>query len=60
MKHKELLDTIENGSAHVTLIDYETGIVILSTIWYNLIEEKYLKRKVKRTRITDHALRLTN
>jgi len=59
MKVKDLTNIMENGAAHVILIDNETGEVLLSTIWYNAIEEKYLNMQVKHICVRDYEMRLT-
>lgn len=58
MTVKDLVDKMENGAAHVVLISKDTGEVLLSTIWYNLIDEKYLNSKVKHICIRDYEMRL--
>lgn len=58
MKVKNLINLMENGAAHVMLIDNDTGEIILSTIWYNLIEDKYLNMQVKHICVKDYEMRL--
>lgn len=58
MTVKDLVDKMENGAAHVVLINKDTGVVLLSTIWYNLIEEEYLNTEVKHICIKDYEMRL--
>ena len=58
MKVKDLLNKMDNGAAHVILIDNETGEIILSTIWYNEIEDKYLNKSVKHICVKDYEMRL--
>ena len=56
MKLKELLGLIENGSVHFVLINHETGVVMLKTIWQNDIPETQLDREVLKIRITDYKI----
>lgn len=58
MTVKDLVDKMENGAAHVVLINKDTGEVLLSTIWYNLIKEEYLNAEVKHICIRDYEMRL--
>lgn len=55
---KDILDKMENGACHVILIDSFTGEVILKTIWYNAIDEKYLGMQVLSVCVRDYELRL--
>jgi len=59
MKVKDLTSIMENGAAHVILIDNTTGEILLSTIWYNAIEEKYLNMQVKHFCVRDYEMRLS-
>lgn len=58
MKVKELLKTIENGSAHIILVNHETGEIILKTIWHNGIPEKELNKEILKSKITDYTITL--
>ena len=58
MTVKDILGKIENGSAHIILIKNSTGEVILSTIWHNIILDKYLNKEVKHIYVKDYELRL--
>ena len=58
MKVKDLLNKMNNGAAHVILIDNDTGEVILKTIWYNEISDKDLERSVKHISVTDYTMTL--
>ena len=58
MTVKDILDKIDNGSAHCFLWDYETGEVILETIWYNQINQEIMDKKVKHIEIKDYEIRL--
>lgn len=55
---KEILNKIENGSAHALLFEQETGVVILSTIWYNEIPDQYLDMNVDSICVRDYEIRL--
>lgn len=58
MKVKDLLNKMDNGAAHVILIDNDTGEVLLKTIWYNAIPDKDLERSVKHIGVTDYTMTL--
>lgn len=55
---KEITDKIENGSAHVLLVDAKTGEVIVKTIWYNTLSQKMLCKKVCKIKVTDYTVTL--
>ena len=55
---RDVINRIENGSAHVILWNYETGEVFLKTIWYNLIDEVFLDMEVMNICVRDYELRL--
>ena len=59
MQVKDLTSVMENGACHVILIDNTTGEILLSTIWYNAIEEKHLNMQVKHICVRDYEMRLT-
>ena len=56
MKVKDLVSLMSNGAAHVTLINNDTGTVLLKTIWYNSIPSSYLEFEVKHITITDYTM----
>lgn len=58
MTVREIVNKIENGSAHVILWNYDSAVVYLSTIWYNLIDENLLDKEVKSICVRDYELRL--
>ena len=58
MKVKDLLKTVENGSVHIILVDYDTGEIILKTIWQNDIPQEELSKEILRSKITDYTMTL--
>lgn len=58
MKLKDLTNTIENGSAHLTLIDNDTGEIYLKTIWHNTVPEEFMDRKIAKIEVLDYELRI--
>lgn len=59
MTVQDLLKRMSNGATHITLIDNETGVIILKTIWYNSIPEECLKMSVLHIAIKDYEMILT-
>lgn len=55
---QDLLDRIENGSVHILLWDYDTGLVYFSTIWQNDISNEFRKKEVKSICIREYEMRL--
>lgn len=55
---QDLLDRITNGSVHILLWDYNSGVVYLSTIWQNDISEEFRKREVAQICIREYEMRL--
>lgn len=58
MKLSELINLIDNGSAHILLYEKNTGIILLKTIWYNLIPEEYLSRTITKIAVKDYELKV--
>ena len=58
MTVKDILDKIDNGSAHAFIWDYETGEVLLETIWYNQIDKQIMGKEVVRICVRDYEIRL--
>ena len=55
---RDIVDKIDNGTAHIFLWDEDSGEVLLSTIWHNQIPNEYLDKEVKKIQILDYELRL--
>lgn len=58
MKVKDILEKIENGSAHILVFDNEVGEVLANNIWHNEIDEKLLTLDVDTLQVTDYTLRI--
>lgn len=58
MTVKNTIKDIENGSMHIMLIDDDTGEILLSTIWQNLIPEQYLDKNVIKHEGREYEMRL--
>ena len=58
MTVQDILSKITNGSVRVVLWDYETGEVILQTIWYNLIDKQIMEKEVLQICVRDYELRI--
>ena len=58
MTVNDIITKIANGSAHVMLINNDTGEIILKTIWHNNIPKEYLRCEVKSIEIRDYEIRL--
>jgi len=59
MTVRTIINRMTNGEAHLMLISDDTGEIILKTIWYNEIPEKYLDCTVTHITIKDYEMRLT-
>ena len=55
---QDILNRITNGSVRVVIWNYETGEVILQTIWYNLIDKQIMDKEVVQICVRDYELRL--
>jgi len=58
MTVNDIIAKIANGSAHVMLVNNDTGEIILKTIWHNNIPKEYLRCEVKSIEIRDYEIRL--
>lgn len=58
MTVQDILNKITNGSVRVVIWDYETGEVILQTIWYNLIDDEVMNKEVVHICVRDYELRI--
>lgn len=58
MTVQDILNKITNGSVRVVIWDYETGEVILQTIWYNLIDDEIMNKEVVHICVRDYELRI--
>lgn len=59
MTVNDIISKIDNGSAHIVLINDDTGEIILKTIWYNNIPQQYLFCNVTHITVKDYEIRLT-
>ena len=58
MTVNDIVSKMSNGAAYVTLVDYETGEIILKTIWYNSIPVEHLDREIVHINVTDYTITL--
>ena len=58
MTVQDILSKIDNGSAHVFIWNFETGEVLLETIWYNQIDKQIMSKEVVHICVRDYEIRL--
>lgn len=58
MTVQDILSKIDNGSAHAFIWDFETGEVLLETIWYNQIDKHIMDKEVINICVRDYEIRL--
>lgn len=54
---EDLLGLVENGSCHILLYDVD-GVILLKTIWYNLIPKDYMKRTIKKIIVDEYEMKI--
>ena len=57
MKVKDLIDVVENGSAHIYIYD-KYGEVMFKNIWTNKLSKKELEQDIKKLVVGDYTLRI--
>ena len=55
---QDILSKTANGSVKIIIWKYETGEIILQTIWHNLISEELKAKEVESVCIRDYEIRL--
>ena len=58
MTVQDILSKIDNGSAHAFIWNFETGEVLLETIWYNQIDKQIMNKEVVHICVRDYEIRL--
>lgn len=58
MKLSDLLSRMTDGAVKIILFDSSNGVVILSTIWHNLIPGKFFDYEVESIEIRDYEMRI--
>lgn len=54
---QELLDTLENGATKLNIVDKQ-GVVLVMSVWFDDIDKKLLKKRVKKLQVKDYTINI--
>ena len=58
MTVRDLVPTLDNGSAFLIIIDSKTGEVLYKNNWLNYLSKELLESKINKIRVLDYEMRI--